>query len=131
LPPDLIPEVIGLLFRNDLSGSYDYHRSLFPLPGELHSPMILQRGIAAGYSQPSIIDFKLGDRSWIIVSPASTAARRSAKVAEGVCPHLYFRVRVALWRGTDEKFEKVPAHPSLLSDERSEMGFRLSSSRHC
>jgi hypothetical protein len=70
--------------------------------------MILQRDMAAGYSQPAIIDFKLGDRSWSIGASATKAARRSARMAQGLCPRLYFRVRAALWRGEDEQFEKVP-----------------------
>jgi hypothetical protein len=63
--------------------------------------------MAAGFAQPAIIDFKLGDRSWMIGDPASTAARRAGKMAGGLCPRLYFRVRAALWRGESPAFERL------------------------
>jgi hypothetical protein len=73
--------------------------------------MILERDMAAGFAQPAIIDFKLGDRSWVIGAPAMIAARRAAKMAEGLCPRLYFRVRAALWRGESGDFERISGTP--------------------
>jgi 1D-myo-inositol-tetrakisphosphate 5-kinase/inositol-polyphosphate multikinase len=110
LPRDLVPEVLGLLYRRD-RGGFDLQRSLRPPPGEARRPLLLQRDIAARFAQPAIIDLKLGDRSWLIGDPPATAARRAAKVAGGLCPRLFFRVRAAAWRGESAAFARVAGTP--------------------
>jgi hypothetical protein len=96
-----------LLYPNATPGSFEFQRSLSPLPNDTRHPMLLQRDIAAGYSQPAIIDFKLGDRSWVIGADPKTASRRAAKMAGGICPKLFFRIRAAIWRGKSDQFERI------------------------
>jgi 1D-myo-inositol-tetrakisphosphate 5-kinase/inositol-polyphosphate multikinase len=107
LPPDLVPQILGLLYLDEATGLYDFQRSLQPKPTETRPPMLLQRDVAAGYVNPAIIDLKLGTRSWRIGASAKKAARRSAKMAKGTCFQTCFRVRAALWSGVSDQFERI------------------------
>jgi hypothetical protein len=78
LPPDLVPDVLGLVFATGDPNCFDLQRRLKVRPDEGRTPMMLQRDIAAGYARPAIIDFKVGSRSWRIGASLTKANRRGA-----------------------------------------------------
>lgn len=111
LSPSLVPEILGIVFRNpemdtELQTGFDFQRSLKVKPGEERTPMLLERDVAAGYARPAILDLKVGIRSWRIGASEKKAKRRSAKMAGGVCAVTNFRVRAGMWYSDNPKWEK-------------------------
>jgi hypothetical protein len=106
LPCDLIPEVVAIVFPTSDPDSFDLQRNMMVLPLERRRPMILQRDLVASYKRPSIIDFKIGSRSWRIGASPNKASRRAAKMAGSTCAQTFFRVRAAMWYSG--QFDRVP-----------------------
>ena len=111
LAPDLVPEILGIVFRNpeldtESQTGFDFQRSLKLKIGETRTPMLLERDIAAGYARPAILDLKVGIRSWRIGASEKKAKRRSQKMANGVCAVTNFRVRAGMWYSDNPKWEK-------------------------
>lgn len=107
LPKDLVPEVFGVVHikgmdnQNDKTEvQFDFNPSLdveFDKNDNNHLPMLLEKDITAGYEKPSIIDLKLGTRTWRIGVSSHKVDKKIEKLHKGLCHDTKFRVRAAMW----------------------------------
>ncbi|KAH0785088.1 inositol hexakisphosphate kinase 3 [Histomonas meleagridis] len=113
-PNSLLPEILGIVyFEKPISEFYAHEEVKIDAYPDLnlhetnHIPYLVQKDVAAGFTQPAILDLKVGTRTWRIGASKKKAARRTAKNLRGPNGITKFRVRGAIWYSNNpEKWNK-------------------------
>jgi hypothetical protein len=95
----LIPEVVGLSETlPDPTRELCLPIRHLSLAAQVKCPVILLKDLATGYEQPSILDIKLGIRTWPLGEFGDKCQRHRIKCGAATVAELQFRVRAAIWR---------------------------------
>lgn len=111
LPSDLVPEVAGIC--DDVSPKEDLLTVKISrkFPEDPRENVLLLKDLTSGYKRPSVLDIKLGIRTWALGAAEDKVARHQLKCRQATTATLRFRVRAALWRS--EKSDQWPCESGI------------------